>query len=128
MACYIGHVLGLPFLSLRRSLLFLLSLSQGGVNGQKSLFPALSLEGVEAFFLGVSSPLSFAEIKRTSKSEGGGQTKGFCPLLDVFIPIIYRIFRATQNANRWRIINQVFAKSLPLDVRVKYLARWRFFT
>ena len=48
-----------------------------------------------------------------------GQTEGFRPLLDVFIPSIYRIFRATQNANRWRIINQMFAKSLPLDARVK---------
>ena len=50
---------------------------------------------------------------------GSGQTKGFCPLLDVFISSIYWIFRATQNANRWRIINQMFAKSLPLDARVK---------
>ena len=26
-------------------------------------------------------------------------------------------FRATQNAYRWRIINQMFAKSLPVDAR-----------
>ena len=32
---------------------------------------------------------------------GAGQTKRFRPLLDVF--------RASQNANRWRIINQMFA-------------------
>ena len=50
---------------------------------------------------------------------GAGQTKGFRPLLDVFTPSIYRIFRASQNANRWCIINQKFAKSLPLDARVK---------
>ena len=31
---------------------------------------------------------------------GAGQTKEFCSLLDVFIPRIYRIFRASQNANR----------------------------
>ena len=31
----------------------------------------------------------------------------------------YRIFRASQSANRWRIINQMFAKSMPLDARVK---------
>ena len=58
---------------------------------------------------------------------GSGQTKGFCPLLDVFIPSIYWIFRVTHNSNRWRIINQMFAKSLPLDARVKNMARWRFF-
>ena len=53
---------------------------------------------------------------------GSGQTKGFCPLLDVFFPSIYWIFRATQNANRWRIINQMFVKSLPLDARVKIIS------
>ena len=40
--------------------------------------------------------------------------------LDVFIPGIYQIFRASQNANRWRIINQMFAKSQQLDA-------WEFF-
>ena len=54
-----------------------------------------------------------------ARALGSGQTKGFCPLLDVFSPSIYWIFRATQNANRWPIINQMFAKSLPLDARVK---------
>ena len=50
---------------------------------------------------------------------GAGQTKGFHPLLDVFFPSIYRIFNASYNANRWCIINQMFAKSLPVDARVK---------
>ena len=31
---------------------------------------------------------------------GPSQTKGFRPLLDVYFPSIYRIFRATHNANR----------------------------
>ena len=59
-----------------------------------------------------------------SSSLGSGQTKGFCPLLDVFIPSIYWIFRATKNGNTLRIINQMFAKSLPLDARVKNSDRW----
>ena len=50
---------------------------------------------------------------------GPGQTKKFRALLDVFIPSIYRIFRASQNTNRWRIINQMFAKSMQVDARVK---------
>ena len=50
---------------------------------------------------------------------GTSQTKEFCPLLDVFFPSIYRIFRASHNANRWCIINQMFANSLPVDARVK---------
>ena len=52
-------------------------------------------------------------------NSGASQTKGFSPLLDVFFPSIYQIFRASHNANRWRIINQMFAKSLPVDARVK---------
>ena len=58
-------------------------------------------------------------LPQSMASYGAGQTKRFRPLLDVFIPSIYQIFRATQNANRWRIINQMFAKSLTLDARVK---------
>ena len=50
---------------------------------------------------------------------GAGQTQGFRPLLDVFFPSIYRIFRVSHNANRWCIINQMFANSLPVDARVK---------
>ena len=50
---------------------------------------------------------------------GAGQTKVFRPLLDVFFPSIYRIFRASHNANRWCIINQMFANSRPVDARVK---------
>ena len=50
---------------------------------------------------------------------GASQTKGFRPLLEVFFPSIYRIFRASHNANRWCIINQMFANSLPVDARVK---------
>ena len=50
---------------------------------------------------------------------GAGQTKRFHPLLDVFVPSIYQIFRASHNANRWRIINQMFSNSLAVDARVK---------
>ena len=50
---------------------------------------------------------------------GAGQTKGFRPLLDVFFPSTYRIFKASHNANRWRTINQMFAKSIPVDAKVK---------
>ena len=32
---------------------------------------------------------------------------------------MYQIFRVSQKANRWRIINQIFAKSRPLDARVQ---------
>ena len=51
---------------------------------------------------------------------GTGQTVEIRPLLEFLIPSIYRIFRASQNANRWRIINQMFAESPPLDARVKF--------
>ena len=37
----------------------------------------------------------------------------------LWIPSIYWIFRVSQNANRYRIINQMFAKSLPVDARDK---------
>ena len=50
---------------------------------------------------------------------GAGQTKEFRALLDVFPPCIYRIFRASHNANRWSLINQMFANPLPVDARVK---------
>ena len=40
-------------------------------------------------------------------------------LVIVFDPSIYRIFRASHNAKRWCIINQMFANSLPVDARVK---------
>ena len=50
---------------------------------------------------------------------GASQTKGFRPLSDVFFPSIYRIFRASHDTNRWCIINQMFANSLPVDARVK---------
>ena len=63
--------------------------------------------------------VEFPSYTDAGKLLGAGQTKGFRPLLDVFTPSIYRIFRASQNTNRWRIINQMFAKSLPLDARVK---------
>ena len=53
------------------------------------------------------------------RSLGASQTKGFRPLLDVFFPSIYQIFRASHNANRWRINNQIFANSQPVDARVK---------
>ena len=50
---------------------------------------------------------------------GTGQTVEIRPLSEFLIPSIYRIFRASQNANRCCIINQMFAKSLPVDARVK---------
>ena len=50
---------------------------------------------------------------------GAGQTKRFHPLLDVFFPSIYQIFRASHIANRCCIINQMSANSLPVDARVK---------
>ena len=50
---------------------------------------------------------------------GDSQIKGFRPLLDVFFPSIYRILRASHSANRWCIINQMFANSLPVDARIK---------
>ena len=49
---------------------------------------------------------------------GTGQTVEIGPLLKFLIPSIYWIFRASQNANSWRIINQMFAKFLPVDARV----------
>ena len=57
--------------------------------------------------------------RRSVSGTGASQTKGFRPLLDVFFPRIYRIFRASHNANRWCIIDQMFAYSLPVDARVK---------
>ena len=36
---------------------------------------------------------------------------------------LYWIFRATQNYNRWCIINEMFAKSLPLDTRVNKISQ-----
>ena len=49
---------------------------------------------------------------------GTGQTVKIRHLSEFVIPSIYRIFRASQNANRWCIINQMFAKSPPLDARI----------
>ena len=46
---------------------------------------------------------------------GASQTVEIRPLSEFLIPSNYRIFRASQNANRWRLINQMFAKSLPVD-------------
>ena len=43
---------------------------------------------------------------------GAGYTVEIRPLSEFLIPSIYQTFRASQNANRWRIINQMFAKSL----------------
>ena len=65
--------------------------------------------------------LQFTFVRQASRmcSLGASQTKGFRPLLDVFFPSIYLIFRASHNANRWCIINQMFANSLPVDARVK---------
>ena len=40
----------------------------------------------------------------------------------LYLASIYRIFRASQNTNRWRIINQMFAKFLSLDARVKKIS------
>ena len=54
---------------------------------------------------------------------GTGQTVEIRPLSEFLIPSIYRIFRTTHNANRWRIINQMFAKSLSLDARERNSAR-----
>ena len=45
---------------------------------------------------------------------GSGQTVEICPLSEFLIPSIYRIFRASQNAKRWCIINKMFAKSQPI--------------
>ena len=70
--------------------------------------------------------LGFKNIDRGRKlyclarALGASQTKGFRPLLDVFFPSIYRIFKASYNANRWCIINQMFAKSLPVDASVNF--------
>ena len=50
---------------------------------------------------------------------GTGQTVEILPLSEFLIPSIYWIFRASQNTYRWRIINQMFAKSPSLDARVK---------
>ena len=61
--------------------------------------------------------LNRVHVNLIIRDPGAGQTKGFRPLLIFFIPSIYRIFRACQNTN---IINQMFAKSLPvLDARVQ---------
>ena len=68
------------------------------------------------FSLGGAFSLSLAV------ASGASQTKGFRPLLVVFFPSIYRIFRASHNANRRRINNQIFANSLPVDARVKNLS------
>ena len=51
---------------------------------------------------------------------GASQIKGFRPLLEKTFPSIYQIFRASQNTNRWRIIDTIFAKSQPLDARVMF--------
>ena len=70
--------------------------------------------------LSPSLSLSHINLEAAARSLGASQTKRFRPLLDVFFPSIYRIFRASHNAtNRWCIINQMFANSLPVDARVK---------
>ena len=62
---------------------------------------------------------TFSFFLRTNvRGYGASQTKGFRPLLDIFIPSIYQIFRASQNANRWRIINKCLL-SLGQSQRVK---------
>ena len=59
-----------------------------------------------------------------SAVSGASQTKGFRPLLDVFSPSNYRIFRASHTANRWCIINQMFANSMPVDARALFRLIW----
>ena len=51
---------------------------------------------------------------------GTGQTVEIRPLSEF---LINWIFRASQNANRWHIINQMFAKFPPLDARVKKICK-----
>ena len=51
---------------------------------------------------------------------GASQIKEFRPLLEKTFPSIFRIFRVSQNTNRWRIIDTMFAKSKPLDARVMF--------
>ena len=51
---------------------------------------------------------------------GASQIKRFHPLLEKTFPSIYQIFRGSQNTNRWRIIDTMFAKSKPLDARVMF--------
>ena len=51
---------------------------------------------------------------------GASQTVKIRPLSEFLIPCIYRIFRASQNGNRWCIINKMFAKFQPLDDRVNF--------
>ena len=63
---------------------------------------------------------NFLEIWLPRAHSGARQIKGFRPLLEKTFPSIYRIFRASQNTNRWRIINTMFAKSQPLDARVMF--------
>ena len=62
-----------------------------------------------------------AELDRSRETDcGASQIKGFSPLLEETFPSIYRIFRAYQNTNRWRIIDTMFGKSQPLDARVMF--------
>ena len=59
-----------------------------------------------------------ARVQWDGGREGTGQTVGIHPQSKFFIPSIYRIFRASQNTKRWRVINKMFAKFQPLDARV----------
>ena len=54
-------------------------------------------------------------LSQTKIILGTSQIKGFRHLLKNTFPSIYWIFRASQNTNRWRIIDTMFAKSQPLN-------------
>ena len=59
-----------------------------------------------------------------SPALGASQIKGFRPLLEKTFPSIYQIFRVSQNTNRWRIIDTMFAKSQPLDANAGVMFFW----
>ena len=60
-----------------------------------------------------------SNLARKRFIQAPARLRDFALLLDVFFPSIYRIFRASHNANRWRIINLMFANSMPVDAGVK---------
>ena len=79
---------------------------------------------LESTIFGVISTLPLGGWVATRRLAllGASQIKGFRPLLEKTFPSIYRIFRASQNTNRWHIIDTMFAKSQPLNARLMFFS------
>ena len=69
---------------------------------------------------------TLSDLSNQLRTKGASQIKGFRPMFEKTFPSIYRIFRASQNTNRWRIIGKL-AKSQPLDARVMFFRQVALF-